>query len=554
MNKFIILCITLCVVGTLVESKLNFGSRSETDFKKPNPKPVFGSAEYYDSNYLKPLEAITETPNDYLVASLPGLKDIFPMYAGLITVNETSGGNIFFWFFPANVTTPTDAPLLVWINGGPGCSSLDGVFLENGPLRVNQDMSISINPYSWHQSANVLYIDQPVGTGLSYTLDDSGLATNDLELEQNFYQFIQYFLTIFSNYKSNPFFMSGESYAGHYIPHYANYIVTMNKNSNNNTFPINIQGLAIGNGWTHPIVQYESYGPFAYAAGIISIEQANAYTNLVTACQSQINAGNFMSDECDNVMGTLQSDSGSNTTSMVNVYDIRLYDPTGGVNWPEPGITYESDYLNRADVRQAIHASSVPHNWTECNNTVYQYLSNQDESSLFLFPSLLEQMRILVYNGQFDLICNHVGTTEYLDVLEWSGAEEWKNSSRYIWTSYAEDGSGDLVTGGYSRSVQNLTYLLVLGGSHMVPYDMPVSTQDMITRFLKNKDFKDIIQSQGAQIQPTPTPTPQTKNPLPIGAWIGITVGGCVFGILVGTVITYVFMRSKMRNPYTSLN
>ncbi|MFN9980167.1 MAG: S10 family serine carboxypeptidase-like protein, partial [bacterium] len=158
-----------------------------------------------------------------------------------------------------------DIPLLIWLNGGPGCSSMDGLFLENGPFRFlmpgqsyehyqgtqQQDTSqcrIEINPFSWHKApAYTLYIDQPVGTGLSFS-KKSNWAKNDLEVNVDFYAFLQNFLLlhkdkfvqespIYANKQGSdegdlslyrmkrPLFFSGESHAGHYIPSMVDYII-----------------------------------------------------------------------------------------------------------------------------------------------------------------------------------------------------------------------------------------------------------------------------------------------------------------------------------------
>eukprot|EP01133_Synstelium_polycarpum_P010216 gene10216-11902_t len=553
------LAVVLCLLalGSLVESRVtprhwSNRPRSKNAFKERTLDDILATIpsmnEDRDPSKVK-------DSSQYQVKNLPGLDPALNItqYAGLININSTSNGNLFFWFIEANVTNPQDAPLLVWINGGPGCSSMDGLFLENGPYRLDNSTGtyqININPFSWTNVANMLYIDEPVGTGLSYVSDNAGLAQNDLDLEQDFYRFLQEFQLVFPQYADLPFYLSGESYAGHYIPHYANFILTMNEAIANKTAPtcttINLQGVAIGNGWTHPVVQYDSYSKMGYGAGIIGIDQYNAYNTLVAACQQQINLGNLESDECGNVLGTLQDDSGSNTTSMVNVYDIRLYDPTGGSNWPVPGIYYEADYLNQPAVRLAINAVATPQNWSECNGTVGEYLGNTDASSLYLFPSLLSKIRVLIYNGQFDLICNHLGTTEYLDGLEWSGAAEWSNAQRYIW-DYSE-ADGTVQTAGYTRTAQNLTFALVLGGSHMVPYNVPEPSLDMMSRFLKSESFQAMPQSAG--VVPT-APSKGNNSPLATGAWIGIIVAGFVGGIIIGAVAVLIASR---RSGYQRIN
>ena len=87
--------------------------------------------------------------------------------AGHLTVNEKCGDNLFFWFFESR-SDPLKNPIVIWLNGGPGSSSMMGLFAENGPYQIQDDLSLIENPYSWNTAANYLVIDQPAGTGLSY--------------------------------------------------------------------------------------------------------------------------------------------------------------------------------------------------------------------------------------------------------------------------------------------------------------------------------------------------------------------------------------------------
>jgi carboxypeptidase C (cathepsin A) len=140
---------------------------------------------------------------DHRVTSLPGLlaSANLVQYAGHLTVDETRSSNLFYWLFER----PNDAlsaPLVIWLNGGPGCSSMDGLFLELGPLRLDGEKldTIKINPYSWHNVANMMFVDQPVGTGLSYTVAKDGYATNDDMINDHFYKFLQTFFKLHDRY------------------------------------------------------------------------------------------------------------------------------------------------------------------------------------------------------------------------------------------------------------------------------------------------------------------------------------------------------------------
>jgi carboxypeptidase C (cathepsin A) len=137
---------------------------------------------------------------------------------------------------------------------------MDGLFLELGPLRLDaKGNTVKINPHSWHNVANLLFIDQPVGTGLSYTTSRDGYAKNDDEINKHFYKFLQSFFELHPRYTSTndkkqkvsrSFFMSGESHAGHYIPSMSAHILNKNKEvqatSGSQDVVISLEGIALG--------------------------------------------------------------------------------------------------------------------------------------------------------------------------------------------------------------------------------------------------------------------------------------------------------------------
>ena len=187
----------------------------------------------------------------HLVTDLPGLATgtfATKHFAGLVPV---TGGELFYWLFEAASNT-SHAPLVVWLNGGPGCSSMDGLFLEHGPFKLSGG-SVSINTHrcalrtpfvaalaclshskslqcliwrqssvhtaphftlcSWQTVANMLYVDQPVGTGLSFTTVDD-YADDEAEVDTQFYLFLQNFFKLHTTYADRDLYFSGESHAG----------------------------------------------------------------------------------------------------------------------------------------------------------------------------------------------------------------------------------------------------------------------------------------------------------------------------------------------------
>jgi cathepsin A (carboxypeptidase C) len=173
--------------------------------------------------------------------------------------------HFYFWFFESRDKPATD-PLVLWLNGGPGCSSFTGLLMELGPCRVNPGgKDTTLNPDSWNSRANVIFLDQPVNTGFSYT-EGEDVRTSDKAAE-DVYAFLQIFLKDYPKYASSNFTVTGESYAGHYIPAIAHAIqesnLVISQSNPKKLQRVNLESIAIGNGLTDPLVQYEYYPDMA---------------------------------------------------------------------------------------------------------------------------------------------------------------------------------------------------------------------------------------------------------------------------------------------------
>ena len=167
---------------------------------------------------------------------------------GLIPLAD--GDDMFYWLFKARNTAET-APLVIWLTGGPGCASEVALFYENGPFTINNDMSLSTNAQSWNEVANLLYVDQPVGTGFSKCSSIFHYESTEDEIAANMKTFLDGFLEANPEYKGRDFFITGESYAGHYIPAIAYHFV---KEIPAGSLNLNFKGIAIGNGWVDPYI------------------------------------------------------------------------------------------------------------------------------------------------------------------------------------------------------------------------------------------------------------------------------------------------------------
>lgn len=202
-------------------------------------------------------------------------------------VNLKNGDDMFYWLFKSKSTPSTD-PVVMWLTGGPGCASEVALFFENGPYTINDDMSLNPNAQAWNKISNLLYVDQPVGSGFSKCSSIFHYDTNEDQIAETMKTFLDGFVAANPEYKGRDFYITGESYAGHYIPAIGYYL-----SHNVTDLPLNFKGVAIGNGWVDPIVQYPQYAEFAYENNLIGSSQYLLLKAGFATCQKTIETGSW---------------------------------------------------------------------------------------------------------------------------------------------------------------------------------------------------------------------------------------------------------------------
>ena len=457
-------------------------------------------------------------PADHAVTDLPlweeeaAQEEKLTHWAGHLPV--TAGDKyLFYWLF-APPTAAEKAPLIIWLNGGPACSSMDGLFLENGPLQWNirsQDGSYRLqsNPYSWHTApAYTLYIDQPVGTGLSFTTSGT-YPGNDAQVNADFYVFLQQFFTLHADKfvtdgrVNRDVYFSGESHAGHYIPSMMNYILQQNdKNNNGNgNIIIPLAGAAIGNGWVDPYHQYAAAAA-AYGHGLLGQAQVNALDQRELQCQAQLKAGRYTASVCFDLLDSVVGQSyGTKSPYKVSQYDVRRAEPKHGDRHFPPGYKVTEAYLGgwalpagdagkldsnlKDSVLAALHATAATtagQRYQECTDPPYEALSHQDGlgvvNDVVAVLDHASKPRLLFFNGIEDLICNHVGNEAALEHLPWRNTAAWLEAPRYAWTTKNPTATNPVA--GYIKEYENLAYLKLFNSGHMVPLDLPAVALEMM--------------------------------------------------------------------------
>jgi carboxypeptidase D len=367
---------------------------------------------------------------------------------------------------------------------------MDGALIEVGPFRVNPDQTLAENPGSWHEFANLLFVDQPLGTGFSYVNTDHYVHELD-EMANQFIVFMTEFFRIFPEYESDNIYFAGESYAGQHIPYIADAIIKRNKKNPPNKW--NLKGLLIGNGWIDPEPQYNSYTTYAYKHGILEKDSniANSIEAQLSICRKDLAGGTIQSVDtrsCEKVLSEMLKKTNyekGGERFCYNMYDIRLQDkfPACGMNWP-PDLASMTPYLRKKEVIEALHVDpDKTTGWVECSGSVSSsFDARNSKPSVHLLPKILEQVPILLFSGDQDLICNHIGTEELIHNMEWNGGKGFELSPgnwapREEWVFQGE-------SAGMYQTARNLTYVLFYNSSHMVPFDVPLRSRDMLERFI----------------------------------------------------------------------
>ncbi|CAB0040177.1 unnamed protein product [Trichogramma brassicae] len=395
-------------------------------------------------------------------------------YSGYFTVNKEYNSNMFFWFFPAQME-PKNAPVVLWLQGGPGATSLFGLFTENGPYSVTKNQTLQRRKYSWNLNHNVIYIDNPVGTGYSFTDDDKGYAVNETDVGRDVHTALEQFFLLFPELRANDFYVTGESYAGKYVPAVSHAIKDYNIKAK---LKINLKGLAIGNGLTDPMNQLY-YSDYLYQIGLLDFNGRDQFKQLESQARELIKQEKYM--EAFVVFDRLiDNDLTPEPSLFKNLTGFDFY-----FNYLHTKDSEASDrfatFVQRPDVRKAIHVGNCSFD-TEAKKVETHLQEDITKSASFFVSDLLQHYKVLIYNGQLDIIVAYPLTENYLQNLEWPGAKDYKVAKRKQWWVGKE-------LAGYSKIVHNLTEVLVRNAGHMVPADQPMWAWDLITRFTRNKPF-----------------------------------------------------------------
>ncbi|KAF1899745.1 hypothetical protein Lal_00019876 [Lupinus albus] len=369
-------------------------------------------------------------------------------------------------------------PVIIWLTGGAGCSNSLALFYENDPFKIANNMSLVLNQYGWDKASNILFVDQPTGTQVSATL--AMKMTFDMMkwvLAMIYMISCRLFFKKHTELVKNDFYITGESYARHYIPALASWV--HKGNIKKQGIHINLKGFAIGNELTNPAIQYRAYSDFALRRGLITKKDQDSLNKLIPNCEQDMkNCQTEGGDSC-----------GSAYKTCTNIFDY-LLSIIGKKGTPDIRKKCEGDmcydfsnndtFLNNDKVKDALGVKDL--DFVSCSNTLFDDMLEDWMKNLEVdIPSLLEDgIKLLVYVGEEDLICNWFGNYRWVRAMKWSGQKKFMSALtiKFIVDSVE---AGDLTSYG------PLSFLKVFQAGHMVPMDQPKASLEMFTRWMGGK-------------------------------------------------------------------
>ncbi|KAJ6564498.1 serine carboxypeptidase [Mycena capillaripes] len=464
---------------------------------------VFNTARSDAAQTVAPvvtMEALSET--SFTVLSHPA----FPQYVVRIkrtpfcdeTVRAYTGyidvaaRHLFFYFFESRRDPDTD-DVIFWTNGGPGCSSAVGLFMELGPCRVvNIDNGTVFHPYSWNSNANIFFIDQPVGVGFSWAEYGETVSTTE-EAAKDIATFIAIFFAYFKKFQGRGFHMAGESFGGRSVPVYAAAVYDQNVLLVKAGIPpINISSIMLGNGMTDmPSMMPAWYEIQCSSASVAPVQDIRTCVEMkarLSRCTK------WMKGACQDQFDLISC--GAATTfcweSMMDPYlatGLNLYDMTKKCGGGDSGLCYDeideiTKYLNRKDVQGLLGVDPQISQYNVCSSTVerdFTLALDVVKGATDYVAALLERsVRVLVYVGTYDFGCNWIGNEAWMLSLEWSGRTKFVAQPLREWAVGGE-------RAGRTRGAKGLTFATVDAAGHMAPYDKPKESLEMVNRWIADQ-------------------------------------------------------------------
>lgn len=437
----------------------------------------------------------------------------------ITTVHGNFTDSLFFWYYHAEEGCGSDKDLVIWVNGGPGCSSLEGALQENGPVVFPWNISglpdepyVKLNPYSWHKLASILYVEEPVGTGFSEgTVDINGYA----DAAEEFFSFLENFYKTFPENKGKKLWITGESDAGQMVPYIANHIYSHDKESK--SLGINLKGISIND----PVFTGNFFGaeaamiPFAHAWKD-TLGFSDEFLESVTKEADKYGLADYLEKnlvypppegglkipEQANFLKFDPSDAINNQAfsenPLLNVYNVNQSVPINdSLGFPPNGDESTHNIINDIPgFKEMIHAPNMA--WVECGSNVFNNTPNDPLPDVSVLPGVIEKSeRVLIQHGNNDILLLMNGSALAIQNMTWGGSRGFQSEPTDVLRVEGRDA-------GKYHSEKGLTFIQVWESGHMIPQDQPAVAFKNLEYLLGQISYEEMGQdSVGCKVSAT---------------------------------------------------
>eukprot|EP00761_Pharyngomonas_kirbyi_P009860 gb/GECH01009878.1/.p1 GENE.gb/GECH01009878.1/~~gb/GECH01009878.1/.p1 ORF type:complete len:428 (+),score=83.20 gb/GECH01009878.1/:1-1284(+) len=381
----------------------------------------------------------------------------YTQHWGYVTVDSKNEGNIFWRFYQRHTPSVTISPTILYLEGGPGTSSLFPDLCEIGPINgcTTHPPSPRNHSLSWLSQANLLFIDQPVGTGFSYVKNSNGFVKTD---QQNVEQIIHVLQKVFNKHKElhqSPLWIIGHSYGGKIAAMLSEQLSTNNNKKHNLT--VNFKGLGISAGWITPEGCTNSYGSYLKAFSLLDQEQQEILNEYAEKTSQALKNGLYSQATYLWFQGQTLIEKYTGGISSFNILEYS----------PPIDIKSLSEYVN-GPLRRKLKIIPCDVEWKLQSKKVIENLSTDYmKPAISSVETLLNNGEtVLVYTGQLDLTVNNLCTENWINSLNWNGIKKWKHNQRDI--IYI-----DGVPQGSRKSYKSLHVYTLLNAGHLMGIDNP---------------------------------------------------------------------------------
>ncbi|EOA30599.1 hypothetical protein CARUB_v10013730mg [Capsella rubella] len=408
-----------------------------------------------------------------IVKFLPGFDGPLPfeLETGYIGVGEEEEVQLFYYFIKSE-RNPEEDPLLLWLSGGPGCSSISGLLYENGPMTVKHEVyngtlpSLVSATYSWTKISSIIYLDQPVGTGFSYSRTQLVNKASDTGEVKRIHEFLHKWLGKHQEFLSNPFYAGGDSYSGLIIP------ALVQEISKGNYIcckpPINLKGYVLGNPVTEYEIEQNHRIPYAHGMALISDE---LYESMKRICKGEYINVDPRNAECLKLVEEYQKCIGRINLPLIitplcektspDCYEYRYFLTA---YWANDERVQKSLFVKKGSIGEWVRCYlDIPYT-RDIKSSVPYHMNNSIDG----YPSL-------IYSGDHDMVVPFLGTQAWIRSLNYSLIDDWRP-----WMI------GDQIAG-YTRTYANkMTLATIKGGGHTAEYK-PEESYIMFQRWISGQ-------------------------------------------------------------------